>query len=348
MTELAIIETLTPAVFIEEGRLDKVIEDIKSRVANFNGDITTAKGRDEIKSFAFRIAKSKTALDNLGKECVEDWKKQSKVVDAERRRIWDIMEAMQKDVRKPVTDWEQAEETRVVNLKGRINNLGVPTYIAGGSDKIKQILADIEATVIDESFEELQEIAAQTKAATIITLQSEIAAAEKREADAAELAELRRLAEERAQKDRDEAIRKEAAERATREAEEKAKAEREAAEKREADAKAEAARKEKEAKLAAENAAKEAAEKIQKAEREKKEAEERAARAVEDERKKVAAENARVLAEEAKRDADKAHRRRVNSLIMTAFMNAGLTEDAAKTALKAIGTGIIPNIKLTY
>ncbi len=355
MNELAIIETLTPAVFTEEGKLDSVLKDIQSRVANFNGDITTAKGRDEIKSFAFRIAKSKTAIDNLGKECVEDWKRLSKDVDAKRRRIWDAMEVLQHQVRKPLTDWEQAEENRVSELKARIGDLTVPANTYNDSASLKQLLADIELIAIDESFQELQEIAATAKAATVTMLQNEIAAAEKREADAAELERLRQEAAIRAQQDREEAIRKEAAEKAIKEAETKAKAEREATEKRELEARlvAEKAAQDAEAKMQTERDA--AARKelelrleAEKAQREKLEAEQRAIRAVEEERQRVAAEQAKIAAEEAKREANKRHVASIHKKVVEAFQSAGVPATQAEAALNAICQGLVPNVTISY
>lgn len=337
MNELSLIDTLTPAVFTEKGKLDSVIEDITSRVANFNGDLNTAKGREEIKSFAFRIAKSKTAIDALGKECVQEWKKKSKVVDTERKRVWDALESLQKEVRQPVTDWESLEKDRVEVLKNRITDLAVPANTYRESVKLRQVLADIEAIIIDESFEELKEIAEATKIKTIDMLQDEISHAVKRELDAEELLKLRQEAAVREQKDREEAIKKEATDRATREAEAKAQTEREAVIRREAEAKAETEKKALEAKLV-----------IERAEREKLEAQQRANRAVEQERQRVEAKKAKLEAEEAKREANKKYKAGVHKGVIDALKSAGVDTSQADIALNAICKGLIPNISISY
>ena len=336
MTELALIQSLTPMVFTEKGKLDEVIEDIRSRVANFNGDVTTTKGRDEIKSFAFRIAKSKTALDGLGKECVEEWKTKSKIVDAERKRVWDIFEDLQKQVRKPVTDWELAVDTRINNLKQRINDLW-PDLLPSSSADLALILEKINAVIIDESFAEFTDLANDKKSAAVACLAGKIEEAKKREADALELDNLRKEAAIRAQQDRDEAIRKEAAEKATREAEAKARAETEAVERQQAQIRSEAALKEHALKIAAE-----------KAQRELLEAKQKAERAVEEERQRVAAAAAKVAAEEAKREANKKHRAATHKAIIQAFQDAGLPNAPAEIALNAIALDLIPNVKITY
>lgn len=379
MSDIALIQNLTPAIFTEKGGLDKLIEDIKKRVANFNADASTAIGRDEIKSFAFKIAKSKTALDNLGKDCVADWKAKSKLVDAERSRVWEVMEALQHQVRKPVTDWEQIEESRISALKERIQMLTIPTVLSNDSTELKSLLSDIKLIIIDESFEEMAKVATITKDGTVVYLEKQITAAEKREADAAELLKLREEAEKRAQHDRDEAIRKEAAEKATKEAEGKAQAEREAIEKREMEIKQEAERKEQEAKVAAEKAAQEAQVKIQAAkdaaalliktereaaehkelelklaaetaQREKVEAEQRAVQAVEEERKRVAEEQVKIAAEQTARDANLKHKKSINIKIRDALilLDCNLRIEQAEAIIKAIVADKVPHTKITY
>lgn len=355
--ELIIIADLTPAIFTEKKALDSVVEDIKKRVANFNADVKTNKGRDEIRSFAHKIAQSKTALDNLGKDCKEEWKKRVDLIDAERKRVKETMQDLQDSVRKPLTDWEEAEEKRIESLKARIADLNITINTTDSSEQLKTYLRDIQSIEIDDTFAEFSELADSTKAETIRNLEAAIIASEKREADAAELELLRKEAAIRAQKDRDEAIRKEASEKAIRETEEKAKLEREAAERREL-----------ESKLAIENATKEAEKKIQaereaaerkelelkleaeKAQREKLEAEQRAERAVETERNRVAAEVAKLAADQAVRDANLKHRKGINISIREALLklDCKITTEQAEDIIKAIVSGNVPNTKITY
>ena len=62
---------------------------------------------------AYKVARSKTALDEQGKELVGAIKKQSGEIDAERKRVRDELDALKDEVRKPLTDWENAEKERV-------------------------------------------------------------------------------------------------------------------------------------------------------------------------------------------------------------------------------------------
>jgi len=47
----------------------------------------------------------------------ERLKEQPKLVDAERKRMRDKLDALKDQVRKPLTDWENAEESRIDEIK---------------------------------------------------------------------------------------------------------------------------------------------------------------------------------------------------------------------------------------
>lgn len=46
-------------------------------------------------------------------ELVADRKKELKAIDAEGARIWDELEALQKEVRQPLTEWENRDKERI-------------------------------------------------------------------------------------------------------------------------------------------------------------------------------------------------------------------------------------------
>ncbi len=100
-----------PAELFTRTRLDEVIEQIRAAV-KIVPDLTTEEGRKLIASTAYKVARSKTAIDAVGKGMVEDWKKQAKVIDGLRKHSWDTLETLQADVRKPLTEWE-TEQKRI-------------------------------------------------------------------------------------------------------------------------------------------------------------------------------------------------------------------------------------------
>jgi hypothetical protein len=79
---------------------------------DFTPDPTTEKGRKEITSRAFRVAKTKTYLDDLGKEEVARLKELPKQIDAGRKALRDGLDQIRDEVRVALTDWE-AEQERI-------------------------------------------------------------------------------------------------------------------------------------------------------------------------------------------------------------------------------------------
>lgn len=113
-TELVLIDIPNPiVVFSTPNGLDAIIDKIEAEVKAIDRDISTASGRDNIRSIAAKLARSKTTLDKIGKELTEEQRKQITAVNAERRRAWDRMEALQHEIRKPLTKWENVEKDRV-------------------------------------------------------------------------------------------------------------------------------------------------------------------------------------------------------------------------------------------
>lgn len=330
--------------------LDPYLAKIKEELDAFVPDVSTKKGRDAIASIAYKVAKGKTALDNIGKDLVAELKDVPKKIDAERKRMRDLLDQWKDEVRAPLTAWEEAEEARQARHKAGIEwfALRAKEHHDLSLQELRASLAEVDSKAVDQSWEEYEADAHRAKAKALDALAAAVVAREKHEAEQAELAKLRAEAAAREQKEREERIAREAAERAQREAEAKAQAEREAAIKREADAAAAAERRELELKLAAERAEREKAEALQREQQAKADAERREAEAVAAEQRRVAA-IAEAEAKEAKRrEADKAHKTAVNRAALEAFMKGGLSEECAKTAVTLIAKKAIPAVSITY
>lgn len=337
-------------VYQQARGLDPYIEKIRAEVSGHVADLSTRKGRDAVASLAFKVRKSKTALDNLGKKLVDDLKDIPRKIDAERKRMRDTLDALADEVRRPLTQWEQAEEARVARHKAGIEWFRLRAEENRDLDaaELRSTLAEVDAREVDTSWEEFESEAHRAKARALDAITKTLAEREKYEAEQAELARLRAEAEAREQKEREERIAREAAERAMREAEAKAQAEREAAIRREQEAKAAAERRELELKLAAERAEREKAEAIARAEQAQRDADERARRAAEVERQRIAAEQAAAEADAKRREDDRAHKMKINRTALEAFIAGGLPEECAKAAVTLIAKGAIPAVKILY
>lgn len=351
-TELDLIPPKESAlqVFTTPKGLEPYLLQIKAELDAFVPDVSTKKGRDAIASMAYKVAKSKTALDNIGKELAAEQKEIPKKIDAERKWMRDLLDLWKDEVRAPLTAWEEAEAAREAKHKTGVQWLSDQGREIGflKLDELQAAIAAVDARVVDESWEEFEAEAHRAKARTLDALTTAIAAREREAAEQAELAKLRAEAAAREQKEREERIAREAAEHTRREAEAKAQAEREAAIRREQEAKAAAECRELELKLAAERAEREKAEAIQREQQAKADAERRAAEAVAAEQRRIAQQQAAEAAEAKRREADKSHRQRVNRAALEAFVQGGMTEECAKLAVTLIAKKSIPAVSITY
>lgn len=369
---VTIDSTLTPAIFAQEGGIDAMLASLEAEVRAVATDISTPAGRKAVASLAFKVARSKTAFDEMGKGLAAEWKLKTKAIDTERARVWDRLEALQAEVRKPLDEYKAAEDKRIADHQAAIQDIidlgAFAADMPASADVIAAICA-LEA-LPDRDWQEFKQKAATARTETFAKLQALKDASLAREAEVAELERQRveRLARE--QRERDERIAAEAAERATREAEERAAAEA----RRIADETAErgrrAAQEQADALAAAERAQKAASDAAAKAEQdrlaalaaaeeaERRMAEERAAAAakaeadraaaIEAERQRVADEAAAAEAETARREADKAHKKAINNEAKAALIAAGLSEMDAIKAISAIAKGDVPNVKISY
>lgn len=336
--EIAVIEPAQVlTVFTESGAVDPILERIRREIDEFTPDVSTAKGRKEIASIAYRVAQSKTYLEGVGKRLADEQKEIPKKIDATRKRIRDTLDKWRDEVRAPLTEWENAEDERIERHEANIRAINQADDGCSSSAEFRLALEFVERVVVSPECEEFETQYARAKESARIRITGSLKEAEKREADAAELEQLRKAEAERIEQERIERIRREAEEKAKAEAEAKAKAEREAAERRERDLKE-----------AAERAQREAERREAELQKQKEEAERRAVEA--EARAKREAEQARKREEEeaARREQNKRHRAKVNGAAAAAFVAGGLNEETAKLAVTLIAKQAIPNVSISY
>lgn len=362
--EVAVLQNLSPlAVYQDPASADAIIEKIRAEAAQAGNDISTEAGREKIRSMAYKIARSKTALDELGENLTESWRVQTKAVNEERKRVKQKMQELQDEVRKPLTDWENAEESRTDAHEEAI------TYIVEARDMndpailpadIQAVLETIKQHYNSREWEEFGVRATMEVKATVDFLEAAIQRRTKEINDAAELVRLRAAEEERQRKEREDQIAQEAADKAKREAEEQAQAEA----KRVADEAAERERIEREGREKAERETKEANERAEKAAADLKASEERAeadrvqaeadAKRREEEaaqkvRDEQAAEDKRKKDDEAKREKDLAHKKKINNDVLADIMqHCKLNEAQGKEVITALAKGLIRHTKISY
>ncbi|WP_435658119.1 hypothetical protein [Brucella pituitosa] len=339
------------SVLVDEKVYSQFYEQIKAETDAFKPDLSTVSSRKEISSLAYKVTRTKTAIDAAGKKLNEDARAKINAVDAQRRKIREELDTLAETVRKPLTEWEAAEEARIENIKSTLAHIDAcgRGMIGGEPQPFGILFRELEEKIIiDDSFGEFKEQAEAAKSDALAKLKAAFDAHQKAEAERLELEQLRA---EKLERDRLEAERVEK-ERIAQEAIAREKAEKEHQERMAAEQKA---REERAAQQAREKAEREAREAIERAEREKAEAVAKAeaeALAVKQKAEQAEAERAaeakRIADEQAARDADKAHRSKIMKSAKEALMAQGSDEETAKKIVLAVIAGEIPNVTLRF
>lgn len=329
--ELVVIEKKNAmAVFTNNDQLDPLIELIEKEARSLVPDVTTKKGRDAIASMAHKVARSKTYIDNAGKDLVAELKALPKQIDESRRVVRERLDALKDEVRRPLTEWE-AEQARIAAEKAaEEERQRIEAEQKAALEALKkQIETDHEmALLMNDAFDREQ---AEKKAE----------------------AERQRIA-------REEEIKRQAEEKAKREAAEKAQREIDAAAAREREAILAKERAERERIESQQRAEREQREAAECAEREKQAAVEAERRKAQEEADRIRreaeqreqarlAEEKRKADDQARREADVKHRKAVGTEIVKALLaNTSLTRDQAIEVLTAIKDGNIPHTGISY
>ena len=333
-TALALPDTpVLVAAYSDPASMESILARIEQEVRAVVPDLSTATSRKAIASTAYKIARSKTALDEVGKELTEEARRTVDQVNAKRREVRERLEALQKETRAPLDEWEAVEAKRVADLEDRLKDFtdDLPGLDASSAE-IETTISEIDAIPIDDTWAEFKDRAQAAKTGTLEVLADLLEKARVREAERAELERLRVEAAAREEEDR------------RRQAEERRKTEAERIERE----KAEAA--ERAAKAAEERAAREKAEAEERHQRELDAAAERERLAVEAERQRAAQEKAAAEAERKAREADQARRAEVQAAIAVRvrevlLLSHGQGDPAVSIAEDAMA-GRIPHVKV--
>jgi hypothetical protein len=347
--------------------VEKVAAEARACVAG--ADISTPAGQAIIRSTAYKVARAKADLDELGKTLVEDQKKTAAAVDKSRREMRARLDAVKEEIRRPLTEFEEAEERRKNDHENALSMIDMLLDFSADVPSVgtlKNRLAILRG-MPSRDWQEFKMRAQETTTRVDRHLCALLDSAEATEY-AAEL--VRRKHEEdkkREQQERDERIAREAAEKAKRDAEEAAERERLRVQQERDERDARVAKAARDAIEAAKRAAQESADaaamalanerrRVEAAEECTRRAEERAEQAAAAERQRIANEKAEEALATAKREANKRHRARTNAAARDAICAAlaaelladGKTVSIAVCIVTAIAKGEIPKVAISY
>lgn len=331
VTDLVVIEKANAlTVFKSADQIEEILARVEREVMSFVPDVTTAKGRKEIASLAYRVSQTKSYLDGLGKDLVADLKEIPKLIDANRKTVRDRLDALRDKARQPFTEWEEEQERIKAEEQARIK----------AEEDRKRFESDHEIALLmnekhDREAKEKAEEAERQRIAHEEELKRQAAEQAKREAEERAAAELaaakKREADAIAAKAQAELLAKQAQERAEREAKEAQERTAKLAE----EAREQAEREKQEAIAAEQRKAQEEATRI------KREAEQKEAARL--------AEEKRIADEKAKREADVKHRKAIGTDIVNALTaNTSISREQAIEVLTAMMNGLVPHNNINY
>lgn len=351
MNQLTTLQNLTPVEIFSQAKVDSILNKISEEAKSIVHDVTTPNGRKEIASLAYKIAQSKTFMDDCGKKLGEDAKRTLDTINVERKKIRETLDTLKEEIRKPLTDWEEAEEQRKNTHKAAL------VSIENESQEISRNWQMMEKSYIDGfltgldteiDWQEFQEDATTVISAARERVTIALTRKNEHEEKESELQKLRAEKLEREQKEAEEKLKFEA--KAKEEADAKAKLEAEERAKRE-EKEREEKRIAREKQLATE---KEAAIKFEQeqADRRVKEAEAKAIKdkelAVEKERQRAENQKRLDAEAEAKRQANLKHKTKINNEVLAALKLNGVDDEIGKKIITAIVSGLVPHTKISY
>jgi hypothetical protein len=384
ITSLALIETTSASLVYAPGALTALVDRIKAEVRAQLAtlDVSIPKDRARMISLSEGVKHAKTKLDKLGDSLIEDHRAVVTAVNADRKAMRDDLDAFRvNEVRKPVTDLENAETARKAAHEAALAEIelsgphSLQNWMEFSAEAMRERIREIESDPRD--WQEFSTRAERTKAWAKEQILRAIKAKEEHEAAKIELDRLRAEAAERAIKEREEAAARSAREAAERRAEEQARLAREAADRErqrveneriEAEARAKQAEAEKiAAELKAERERIEAEERriregeqaearrvadAQAAQRRAQEAAAQAQRdqeaAIERERQRVAEEQRKELEEAEKRAKNPAHQGAIHREILEALALLNISEETGKLIIASIAKGAVPHVTIEY
>lgn len=203
--DLIIPDDLTVAIFFEkdEGgklKVETAVQQVKLKteafIAEYKGDIKHKKTQDAIRSFAAKVASSKTAIDKLRKEANADLNKQVKETNAIGNKAIADLQELQDTVRQPLTNFENEEKARVQNHNNALERIkaAAEEYLinwqAAPILKMEESAMAIQ-NMDDGTWEEFNDVAVKAINSAVETIGGLVDKRKVYDKDQADLAELR-------------------------------------------------------------------------------------------------------------------------------------------------------------
>lgn len=186
--------------FTTENGLDPYLKELetRARAAIAGCEVSTIAGADTIRSVAYSLSKSKKPLENLADDLKKAANETIDKVNHERDRGINFITDLQKELRRPLTEYEEREKARIAAHKQRLEVLAaLPVFVEEPtSEAVRQRINNL-TDFNDIEWQEYTESAKAVRKTVEDQLADMLVKIKKAEDDAAELARLRAAEDER-------------------------------------------------------------------------------------------------------------------------------------------------------
>ncbi len=149
----------------------------------------TAEGRKALTKISYRVTRTKTYLDKLGKDLTETWRQNKKLVDNNRSMAKDHLDALAYRIKAPIRKFEEAEQERLSRLQKLIRD-EILIYDKTETLTSQQLTNNIEKLtkyeITEERFSDFYETTLEKKRALLNKLKVQLTISDQKEKEAAE------------------------------------------------------------------------------------------------------------------------------------------------------------------
>lgn len=188
IVELIAVDVKSLPMIFAEGKAGLIVDKIEKDVRSFVLEVESAKGRKDVASLSYKVAKAKKTIDDAGKQISAEHKAKAKAVDQERSQLWSRLESLQAEIRAPLTQFEETEKkriethnenlyffTRIINKTQEFGPETVCSSLENFILRLEKELIFINELLTSRNWEEFNERANQLHEKAILVIKSNIA-----------------------------------------------------------------------------------------------------------------------------------------------------------------------------
>lgn len=176
---VALVDESPIEVLKDEGKRNALYGKIRALIAEQKPDLSTQAGRDRIKSFVYKITRTRTALDAAGKDATAEMRAAISAVNDLRNDAESALKLLEAEARKPLTEWEEEQERQANARKEILQRLNRAALAQLPAPDLKDLQIEIETLELDPALwgEDL-DMVTDRRAEVVALIDAKIVAAE--------------------------------------------------------------------------------------------------------------------------------------------------------------------------